>query len=406
VFKNAAIFIVSLLFFHAYSFAANPIRMLIFPLVGSTRNSSTSWIGEGVALALSEQLSGTGIQVIPRSERIELLERNDLPPNAELSRGSMIYIAQQASADLVVMGSYQGAEQNLKLSVWVLNLKTFKLSTEITASGPLAAEPQMENELAWMLLSYTGSGGNLSREKFRDKTRKVLNLAYAFYIQGLNTASESDQIRLLEKALQIYPEFPEAHFQLGQLYYQKREYSNAILHLTQSSSMADILPQSLFLIGNCYLQEDRNVQAIQTFSHALAISRRSDILNNLAVARIRTGDLVSAMQDLIEAKNLAHSDSTVAINLAILRHLTGNNSEALNLIEESLKAHPENGMLNFLMGFLLKATGEKDKALQAMTKASDLGIQVGALQGEHPKMWIRIILGWTDSKLNTPINSR
>jgi tetratricopeptide (TPR) repeat protein len=406
VFKNALILIVCLLFSHAYSFAANPIRILIFPLVGSTRNSSTSWIGEGVALALSEQLSGPSIQVISRPERIELLERNDLPPIAELSRGSMIFIAQQASADLVVMGNYQGTEQNLRLSVWVLNLKTLKLSSEIISSGPLAAAPQMENELAWMILSNAGFDGGISREKFRNKTRKVLNLAYAHYIQSLNASSENDQIRLLEKALQVYPEFPDAHFQLGRLYYQKRDYSNAIPHLSQSSTIIDILPQSLFFIGNCYLQENKNVQAIQSFSRALSISQRSDILNNLAVAHFRIGDLASSLQDLMDAKNLAHSDSTIAMNLAILRHLTGNNSEALNVLEDSLKSHPENGMLHFLMGFLLKAKGEKDKALQAMTKASNLGIQVDTLQGENPQMWIRIILGWSNSGLNISTTSR
>jgi Flp pilus assembly protein TadD len=94
------------------------------------------------------------------------------------------------------------------------------------------------------------------------------------------------------------------------------------------------------------------------------------------------------------------------MNLAILRHLTGNNSEALNVLEDSLKSHPENGMLHFLMGFLLKAKGEKDKALQAMTKASNLGIQVDTLQGENPQMWIRIILGWSNSGLNISTTSR
>jgi tetratricopeptide (TPR) repeat protein len=404
VFKNVGIIIVYIFFSHIYSFATSPTRMLIFPLEGSTGSSSASWIGEGVAVSLSEQLKGIGLRIISRDERIELLERNDLPPVAELSRGSMIFIAQQATADLAIMGSYQGTEQNLKLSVWVLNLKNLKLSSEIITSGPLAALPQMENELAWMILSNTGLAGNAAREKFRDNTRKVSNLAYAYYIKSLNASSECEQIRLLEKALQIYSEFPDAHFLLGRLYYQNREYSNAIPHLEKSSNIASLLPQSLFFIGNCYLQENNNVQAIQAFSRVLAVSQRSDILNNLAVARFRSGDLVSSSQDLVDAKNLARSDSTISMNLAILRHIMGNSSAAINILEDSLKSHPENGMLHFLMGFLLKTKGEKDKALQSLNKARELGIPVDTLERENPQTWIRIILGWTDSSLNTAIS--
>jgi Flp pilus assembly protein TadD len=264
----------------------------------------------------------------------------------------------------------------------------------------------MENELAWTILSHTGVAGNAAREKFRDITRKVSNLAYAYYIQSLNASSESDQIRLLEKALQNYPEFPDAHFHLGRLYYQNREYSNAIRHLNQSSHIAGMLQQSLFLIGNCYFQENNNVQAIQTFSRALSISQRSDILNNLAVARFRTGDLVPAIQDLVDAKNIAHADPTISMNLAILRHITGNNAAALGVAEDSLNSHPENGMLHFLLGFLLAKKGEKDRASQAMKKARDLGIPVDTLQKENPQTWIRIILGWTDSSLNTATGFR
>jgi tetratricopeptide (TPR) repeat protein len=310
----------------------------------------------------------------------------------------MIFIAQQAGADLAVMGSYQGPEQNIRISIWVLNLKSLKLGREMNTSGPLAALPQMENELAWMILSNTSLAGGMHREKFREATRKVTNLAYSNYIQGLNASSESEQIRLLEKALQNYPEFPSAHFQIGKLYYQNKDYSKALPHLVQASMIKDLLPQSLFFIGNCYLQENSYNLAIQTFSRNLTISRRADILNNLAVARYRSGDLAASVQDLVDAKNIERTDTTIAINLAILRFLMGNKAAALNAIVECLKYHPENGMLHFLYGYFLKAEGEKDKGMQEMSKANDMGIQVSALQQEKPQMWIRIFPGWIDTR--------
>jgi Flp pilus assembly protein TadD len=378
-------------------YAADSVKVIVFPLDGLPKNSTLSWLGEGIAFSLSEQIAGYNVKAMDRNQRIELVERIDLPPGAQLSRGSMIWVAQSASADFAVMGAYSGSEKDLRISVRVLDVKALKLGGEISAHGPLSVLPQLENELAWLILANNGLEKNTSRENFQKRTRVIPNVAFAYYIQSYGISNESDQIRLLQKAVAAFRSFPEAQFKIGSLYFQKGDCSSAIPHLIMGSGKAGIYSESQFMLGTCYLQEEQPAKAIQTLSHILQISRPYEALNNLGVAYLRSGDLALGINLLVEARNLARSDTTVALNLAIARHLQQNDSAACSVLEDAIKIDSKNGMLLFVLGYLLKMQGESENATVALGKAKHLGINEQKLQQEDPRTWTRIISTWKTS---------
>jgi Flp pilus assembly protein TadD len=96
----------------------------------------------------------------------------------------------------------------------------------------------------------------------------------------------------------------------------------------------------------------------------------------------------------MEARNLARSDVTATMNLGIAWHLQGNDAAAASALEGAAKAHPKNGMLQFLLGLVLNRIGEGDKAAAAMTRAKDLGLNVDSLQLEDPKTWCLVHTVW------------
>lgn len=375
-------------------------RIIVFPLNASSSQNRFSWIGEGIAVSLSDQLAGRGIKPMARSERIELIETLDLPPRAPLSRGSMIRVAQRASADLAIIGHYSGTEQSLRVSVNVLDVKSLKLSGEMVANGPLSVLPQLENELAWMILTNMSLETASPREKFRERMRTIPNSAYSIYIQSLDAADESNQLRLLLKAVEEFRDFPKAHFQIGRLYYQNGDYTNAISHLILGRSEREMALDDEFMLGTSYLQKNQPVQAIQIYEQMLQATRSFEVLNNIGIAYLRRGDNALAISTLVEAKHLARTDATVSLNLAITNHLQGNDSTALAIIDEAIKLHPRNGILQFLLSYLLKMQGENEKAAVAGSKAKNLGISVDRLQMEEPKSWSKPILIWNPAKAN------
>jgi Flp pilus assembly protein TadD len=375
-------------------------KIIVFPLNASVSQNKFAWVGEGIAMSLSDQLAGRGVKPMGRSERIELVEILDLPPRAPLSRGSMIRVAQRASADLAIIGYYSGTEKNLRVSINVLDVKSLKLSGEMVANGPLSVLAQLENELAWMILTNMSLEAASSKEKFKERMRTIPNSAYSNYIQGLDAADENSQLRLLLKAVNEYPDFPKAHQLLGRLYYQSGDYGNAISHLILGRSEKEMALDDEFMLGTSYLQKNQPVQATQIYEQMLQIVRSFEVLNNIGIAYLRRGENALALSTLAEAKRLARTDATVSLNLAIANHLQGNDSTALGIIEEVVKLHPRNGILQFLLSYLLKMQGENEKAAAASNKAKNLGINVDRLQMDEPKSWSRPFSTWNAAKVN------
>lgn len=378
-----------MLLLSSLAFAEQPL-IIVFPLDGPSDGGIPPWLGEGIAESISDQLKGRELRSVDRSERIRIVESLDLPPGAQLSLGSIIRAAQRADADLVATGKYSGTERNLRISVRVLNIRTLKLSGEMVANGPLSALAQMENELAWLIIDNTGFEKALSREKFHERIRTVPNTAYAYYVQSLGAPSETDQLHLLLRAVESCRDFADAQLRLGRLYFRRGDCGSAIPHLLlgRSEPSADI--EVDFMRGTCFLQGDQLPSAIQAFWQLLQIARPLEALNNIGVAYLRKGDLELALDALLEAKNAARTDPIISLNLALTRHLQGNLPAAKTILEEACRSNPKNGMLQFVLGVVLKAQGENEKATAATGKARGLGVNVGKLQSDDPIRWSRI----------------
>ncbi len=256
----------------------------------------------------------------------------------------------------------------------------------------------MENELAWTILNNMGLEKSFSREKFQLKARKAPNQAYALFIESFSASNESSRLALLLKAVEMYHDFREAHLQLGSIYFQKGNCQKAMPHLNLGQTEANDNPESEFMRGTCYLQEDLPTKAIQNLSHVVASFRSFEALNNLGIAYMHKGEYDLAFSALLEARKLANSDSTAALNMAILLHLQRRYFAARNIVEEAVKLHPRDGMLQFLVGFLQQAQGEKEKAASAFSKAKSLGVNVEKLQAESPKTWTRAIFEMQPAK--------
>jgi len=374
--------------------AAADTTIVIFPPEDLSKSRTLSWIGEGMAIALSEECQSPGVETASWEERIRFIEASDLPPNSVLSRASMIRVSQRLAADHIVFGSYTGSEESLRFELRILNLKSMKLSGPIVANGSAAALPQLENELAWVILSAVGGAGSVSRENFRARTRAIPNKTYAYYIGCLGIADEAERVKQLLKAVEMFREFPQASYLIGVHYLQAGDCTKASQYLKSALKEAQYFAETQFMLGTCSLLQDNPGEAIQAYNAFLARSRSLEALNNLGVAYLRQGDYALAVQHLVGARNLARTDLTVGLNLSILRHLQGDEAAMTALVEELLKAHPEQGILQFLYGIALAGRGRTDRSQAAFERARSLGIDVEEMRRRSPLSWTRIFPVW------------
>lgn len=402
VLKISATVLLVLISLPASMFAVDKPKIIVFPLEKQLKGAGLQWLGEGIALSISDQLDTQDLSAVDRVELLRLVEGLDLPPGAPLSRGSMIRVAQNAGADFLVMGVISGREQNLKISVRVLDVKALKLGGEMVANGPFTALTQMENELAWLILSNNDLAPAYSRERFQGRTRKVPNTAYAYYVQSFEASGEDDKLHLLLKAVEIYRDFPEAQFRIGSLYFNRGNCGSAIPHLALGRGSKSTQLDGDFMRGTCYIQVDQLTLAIQTLWNLLQVSRSTEVLNNLGVAYLRKGDTALAVSSFMDARNLARTDSTVLLNVSLIRHLQGNDTAARSVLEDAVQLHPKNGMLQFLTGIVLKTQGDNERALAAIAKARELGVNTEKLQAEDPKLWSQVLLNFEARQNSQP----
>jgi tetratricopeptide (TPR) repeat protein len=368
----------------------NPQKVIIFPFYGTPQSESLEWVGKGIAVSLSKQLRNPMVNVMDSALVAELMETMGFHSGIQPSRGSMISIAQKASADLAVMGTFEGTKKNLSVSIRVLHLEAFRLSGNIAAVGPLAALPQLENELAWQILGEIGTEKSMSRKAYYARARQIPNSAFALYIQSLDASGENDKRRMLLKALDIFSAFPEAQFQLGMHYYRKGDCKNALRYLGSSGAEEEGSMVGAFTVGTCHLQMKQLPSAIETYSRMLQNSRPYEVLNNLGIAHLRRSENLPALNALEEAHTLAPDEPAISLNLAIALQIQGNVSRARNIVEGAIKANPQNGMLHFMLGFLFRGQGEEENAEKVLQEAANLGVHTSQLLAQDPNAWLQL----------------
>jgi len=367
---------------------------MVFTIESTAKNPNLAWLGEGIAYSVTEQIEISGINVIDYERRSELADDLDLPPSAPLSRASMIRLAERAPADFLVMGSFSGTTENLRIALRLLDLKTMKLGGEISANGRLSLLPQMENELAWLILSNSGLNGTYSRIDFKERTRSIPNESFAYFVRSLNASDEDNQLKFLSRAIELTPDFAEARFLLGKNCFEKSYWKLAAQHLERIPKSSTRLQEAEFMLGACYLQQNDIEQSIGSYSHLLSLVRSPEVLNNLGVAHLRKGEYSTALQGLVEAQAMARTSVTVNLNLALLQYLQGNNAAAKAVLENALRSNPDEGLLYYILSKVLEAQGEVEAARMASEKTLRLGTNAEQLNSEEPWNWARIFLKW------------
>jgi tetratricopeptide (TPR) repeat protein len=245
------------------------------------------------------------------------------------------------------------------------------------------------------VLSDSRNTGVFKRADFQARTRTVPNKVYASYLEALAAGDDVERIDILLKTVDLYRDFPQASFQLGYYYYQKGDIARAIQYLKPALHEAQDFLEAQFMLGTCFLKQDNLMEAIASYNAFLARKPALEAYNNIGVAYLRRGDYPLAVQNLIEARKFARDDLTVALNLALLRHVDGDEPAALVLLEELVKTHADQGMVHYLYSVALAARGETQKAQAAAAQAVKLGIDAEKMKNQDPRGWAWIFPSWT-----------
>lgn len=216
---------------------------------------------------------------------------------------------------------------------------------------PEAAIPYLEHVAQWMPNANTDAQYVLglcylnaqryddARAAFAKQFDEPPNSADAYLIMAtmLRHANLPDAAVVhAQKALDISPSLPLAHFILGELALNRLDFAEAIKQLEAERRMNPEYAPTYDRLGDAYLHENRIPEAQQALIKAIALDRTlTGSFINMGKLLLRRQDLQTAIMYLNHAEKLDPDDFTTHLLLSQAYHRIGRENDA---VKESQRA--------------------------------------------------------------------
>ena len=185
----------------------------------------------------SEALASEGLLALDREDRLEVFRRLSVRPNAILTRATIIKAGQALDASKVIYGHYDltpaagsapGAAGEsrglLRITARMLDLRHLRQGPEYMESGALEELAALETRLGWQTLQFLAPRSAPSEQEFFAARPPVRVDAVENYVRGLLAPNEEQKHRLFTQAARLDERYSQPCYQLGMIYWQKKDY--------------------------------------------------------------------------------------------------------------------------------------------------------------------------------------
>jgi len=352
---------------------------LVFPFENDGASPSLDWLGEGLEELTIQRLSAAGQQVYSHDGRTEELDRSGLPPNAKLSRASMLRIAQNMDADFVIFGRFMSDGRSLTVESRILRISPIRLLPAVRETGPLDSLMDLHLKMLWRLLAANDHAYRQSLEDFSKVQRPLRLDAFEHFIRGLLASDDDARLRELREAARLEPEWPDPDFAIGDVYYSRRDCNSALPWFAKVPISHDRYVEAVFATGVCHLlmnqpdKADEVFGSLQEYLHNSMVSGADlpEILNNLALALAREGKTPAALADLRRATELDPDEDDYPFNLGLLAFGSKDFAGAAEYFRDASGREPDNPENRALLILSLEKAGNQAEADQERETAAE-----------------------------------
>jgi tetratricopeptide (TPR) repeat protein len=317
-----------------------PIAVMYFDNQSNSRE--LDWLREGLADMLITDLSySKKLTVLSRQQLHLLLERAGHKTSDNVRLDEALDIARRSHAEAIVLGSFAGLDENIRIDVQLHDARTGQL--EASERFVVERPGQILSSIDLLSLKIGAHfGASLEQQSKSTSLADVMtdNLeAYQYYSRAVEQAEayhSSEAIKLWEKATQLDPQFAMAYARIG--------YTHAIVRIGEDA------------LARPYLEK-----AFQ-LSHRLTEKDRLYIRCWYAQATEGNESAIRAFRELV-AEYPCEVEAYLRLG-NLLRH-TAHPEEAVDAFEQGLIFDPENQDLYNALGFARSGVGRYAEAIAA-----------------------------------------
>ncbi len=174
---------------------------------------------------------------------------------------------------------------------------------------------------------------------------------------------------LLNKALQIDPNFVFTRYMLGYFYYSDHKSDEAETMLTEAIRLDNKFFLTHKLLGDIYFERKIFNKAVDEYKTAVSINREDFVLlSNLGLAFMNLEKYNEAIPFLKEALSLKPENENIRYSLASVYRDSGRLNEAVSEYKNVINAHPDFPNVHNDLGDIYKQQGRMEEALKEYRK--------------------------------------
>jgi len=336
--------------------------IVVFPF-NNRSSGDLDWIGESIAERVGEVLASAGLLVVDRDDRLQVSQRLSLNPDARLSRASMLKVAEELDATLAIMGEFHlrdaGAARSIRIQATAVDMQKMQKRFLWAEQGPLEHLGVAQNRLAWQILRQLAPSAAPRLEQFLEQNKPVRLDALENYIRGLLASSAEQKHRYLAQAARLEPGFSPALFQLGRIYFQRKDYRIAAGWLERVQSTHPNYLHAQFMLGVCRYHMADFAGAEAAFELVHRHAPLNEVINNLGAALSRRGQLERALEAFSKALEGDPADSDYHFNAGYVLWKCGRFEAAAEHFRQVLERDPADAQAKALLSRCVQQNGAR-----------------------------------------------
>lgn len=177
----------------------------------------------------------------------------------------------------------------------------------------------------------------------------------------------------VEEALQLAPGHGRAHQLKGRILFLQVEYRKSIQSFQRTLELIGPNPETLYLLGEAYLQMKEYDDAERTFQDLLELAPGyRDAAERLAILYVSTNSRDKELPALERAAAGAPDSAEIRLLLGLTLRQRGESERSLEVLQRAAKLAPDNPRAHYEVGMTLKHMGRGDEARAAFERAVDL----------------------------------
>jgi tetratricopeptide (TPR) repeat protein len=337
--------------------------LLVLPFFNHAPSQNLDWIGESIAESVHDSLVSEGLLVLDRAERLEACRRLSLRPGAELTHASVLKVGETLDATEVIYGFYEllpaepgnaPSKGSLRITARILDRQHTRQSGTFIQVGALEDLAALEARLGWQTLNQLLPKTATTEQAFLSARPAPRLDALENYIRGLLASSAEQRQHFFLQAVRLEPDYSQPCFQLGEGYWEKKDYTTAANWLGRVTRSDPHYLEAQFFLGLARYHTGDFAGAAQALQLVAAAVPLNEVLNDLGAAQARLNNFPAAIANFTRALEGDSADPDYHFNLGCALWRSGQSAAAVESFRAAAQRHSEDTEATVMLGRALR----------------------------------------------------